>query len=225
MWVARASLLMLLALGAVGCVHGVASPLRPSLPEAEIIPGTVPLVRVGEPPGLRIADRAEQLVAGDGSLVRKDCSGLVETVFQDLRLRLPELDVPGNSVLREYRGFEAQGELVHGRPLPGDLAFFDDTWDRNHNGRLDDPLTHVAIVTSIDLDGTATLVHYGGKGLTHFKMNLAEEHVGQRAGKRYNDKLRWQDKHDPPGTRYLASELLAGLGRPAANAPTTIATR
>ena len=57
-------------------------------------------------------------------------------------------------------------------------------------------------------------MHYGSKGLAHFKMNLAELHVGVRHGKRLNDRLRWQGKHDPAGTLYLASELLAGLGRP-----------
>ena len=206
--------LALLAAGLAGCAHPALRPAVLDLREPEVIVGPVPLVRVGDPVGLRIANRAEQLAAGDGSLVRKDCSGLVETVFQDLHLPLPELDVPGNSVLREFRGFQAQGSLLRERPLPGDLAFFDDTWDRNRNGKVDDPLTHVAIVTQLDEDGTATLVHFGGKGLAHFKMNLAQAHLSFRRGKRLNDRLRWQGKRDPAGTLYLASELLAGLGRP-----------
>jgi hypothetical protein len=209
----------------LGCLHAPARTGTPRFDEPEVIPGGVPLVRVGDPIGLRIADRAEELAAGHGSLLRNDCSGLVETVFRDLHLRLPELDVPGNSVLREYRGFQTEGALRRERPLPGDLAFFDDTWDRNRNGKIDDPLTHVALVTELGDDGTATLVHYGGKGLAHFKMNLTEIHVPTRHGKRLNDRLRWQQKHDPPGTLYLASELLVGLGRPAFQAPLHYAAR
>ena len=41
--------------------------------------------------------------------------------------------------------------MVHHRkvPRPGDLAFFDDTYDANHDGRTNDPLTHVAVVLSV----------------------------------------------------------------------------
>ena len=210
---------------ASACVPRVALvPGGPAGPVAGSGPLAVPLVRVGDPVGLRIAERAEALLTSDGRLLRKDCSGLVETVYRDLGLPLPELEVPGNSVAREFRGFQAQGALAHERPLPGDLAFFDDTYDRNRNGRVDDPLTHVAIVTALDLDGTATLVHYGSKGLAHFKMNLERTHAGLEHGTRFNDRLRWQKKRDPPGTRYLAAELFAGLGRPP-EPPTSLAAR
>ena len=40
-------------------------------------------------------------------------------------------------------------------PKPGDVVFFDNTYDRNKNKRLDDSLTHIAIVVSVDtMDGS-----------------------------------------------------------------------
>ena len=35
-------------------------------------------------------------------------------------------------------------------PRPGDLAFFHDTYDRNRDGRANDPYTHVALVEAVD---------------------------------------------------------------------------
>ena len=42
--------------------------------------------------------------------------------------------------------------LVHHKKKArlGDLVFFDNTYDRNRNGRWDDPLSHIAIVIAID---------------------------------------------------------------------------
>src|SRR4051812_14954232 len=106
-----------IALAAVGCAHAP----RPSpLDELEgpLQPGNgPPLVRVGEPLGLRVAVRAEGLVDRDGSLVRRDCSGLVETIFGDMGLRLPVADdVASNAVAREYEGFSREDALVIDHP-------------------------------------------------------------------------------------------------------------
>jgi hypothetical protein len=215
-------------LGAVGCAHRSALAPDDGLLRPEVEPGSrpggVPVVRAGNPLGLRLARHADEIVAANSKLIRNDCSGFVETVYRDLGLHVPERDIDGNSVKREYLGFSDKQSLGNNRPLPGDLAFFDNTWDRNKNGKVDDPLTHVAIVTAVDDDGTITLAHYGGHGLTHFKMNLAQVHVGKLHGKRLNDFLRVQRRRDPPGTLYLSGELFAGLGR-APEAMPSIASR
>lgn len=213
-----------LALVAVGCVH--ARPAEPGpgplLPEAE----APPVVRVGDPVGLHLADRAERYLEHDRGLVRRDCSGLVETVFTEVGVTLPFDDgIRSNAVAREYRGFERERALVTDHPLPGDLAFFHDTYDRNHNGRLDDPLTHVAMVTEVGDDGTLTLVHFGSHGVASFKMNL--EHPAEASdpfGRRINDRLRVQKRRDPPHTPYLASELFIAFGRPP-DRPAAVANR
>jgi hypothetical protein len=92
-------------------------------------------------------------------------------------------------------------------PQPGDLAFFHDTHDRNHNGRLDDPFTHVALVEKVE--GTqVTLIHRGGQGVARLRLDLRHRHSA-----RLNSWLRVKRSDDPPGTRYLAGELLTGFAR------------
>lgn len=199
---------------ATGCVHA----RGPGLSEDEAMRGDVhspPLVRVGEPLGTQIAERAERYLDNDGALERRDCSGLVETVFDDLGLQLPMArDVDGNAVKREYVAFRRLGALSR-TPLPGDLAFFHDTYDRNHNGRVDDPLTHVAIVAEVDVDGTVTLVHFGSHGVATFRMNLRHpERREDASGRRINDNLRIKRRRDPRRARYLASQLFVAFGRP-----------
>ena len=210
------ALLLWVALAATGCVHasrsarmlGAAGPLVPER-------GAPPLVRVGDPVGLRLANRAEHLLHQGGSLVRRDCSGLVETVFADVGLALPTADhVRGGGVAHEYAGFRRDGALHRDRALPGDLAFFHDTYDRNRDGRVDDPLTHVAVVTRVGLDGSVELVHFGSHGLARLRMDLSAPHVHRdRRGHTLNDWLRVRHRHDPPHTSYLSSELFVAFGR------------
>ncbi|MBM4391353.1 MAG: hypothetical protein FJ090_09545, partial [Deltaproteobacteria bacterium] len=139
----------------------------------------------------------------DGESYRMDCSGLVEAA-------LAKADLPrsgSSAMLRDEAA--ASGVLHHRRlPRPGDIAFFDDTYDRNDNGLLDDPLSHSAVVERVFPDGTVEMVHVGSKGVVRLRMNL--RHPARReneAGDIINDYLRQSRKSDPPGTRYLAGEL------------------
>lgn len=114
---------------------------------------------------------------------------------------------------------DAQRERrIHHRKRPdlGDLAFFDDTWDRNGNGLLDDALTHVGVVIAVDDDGTVTLAHAGtSKGRSTLRMNLKRPgDATDDDGKVLNDHLRVQERRDPPRTVYLAGQLWRGFARP-----------
>jgi len=207
---ARLAFALVLALVASGCVHaraGLSAPDSEPRSDATSRP---------EPVGVRIADRALGYIGNSGELSRQDCSGLVETVFEDLGLRLPVADdVTGNAVTREYVALRREKALHRHHPRPGDLAFFHDTYDRNRNGRLDDPLTHVAIVARVADDDTLTLVHYGSHGVATFHMNLIEPSTHRNAqGRELNDNLRIRRRGDPKRTRYLASELFVAFGRP-----------
>ena len=99
------------------------------------------------------------------------------------------------------------------RPSPGDIAFFDQTFDRNGNHRLDDPFTHVAVVMSVADDGTITLAHGGAThGTGTFRMNLEHPDTLQGPeGQSWNSNLRVQRSKDLPGTKYLASQLWHGF--------------
>ncbi|HMV66227.1 MAG TPA: CHAP domain-containing protein, partial [Myxococcota bacterium] len=96
---------------------------------------------------------------------------------------------------------------------PGDLAFFDDTYDRDGDGRTNDPLTHVGVVLSVDAAGTIVVAHGGtSRGRTTLRMNLLHPHDAADAhGDTINDPLRARRSGDPAGTRYLAAELWRGF--------------
>ena len=143
-----------------------------------------------------------------GEAYRFDCSGLVEA-----SLAKAGCAFTGSSA-DLFEKARAAG-VLHRRRVPevGDVAFFDDTYDRNGNGRLDDPLSHVAVVESVDADGTVHMVHVGSKGVVRLVMNLRDPSTrADEAGKTLNDYLRAQSKRDPARTRYLAGELWVGFG-------------
>jgi hypothetical protein len=135
---------------------------------------------------------------------RDDCSGFVCAALA--RTGRP---THGNTASL-YARADAAGAL-HRRKLPevGDLAFFDDTYDRNRNRKADDDLTHIAVVLEVADDGTILLAHAGtSKGRTELRMNLRRPHDHtDEAGQVINDYLRARASSDPPGLRYLAGEL------------------
>lgn len=129
--------------------------------------------------GLSLADRARAIKKkpvfriGDQRFTR-DCVGYVQSVlvaegFPLRRLR-PRGRKGGVGLLHHMAD---ELGLLHTRELPriGDVVFFDNTWDHNHNGKLDDPLTHVGLVIGADPDGTVTYLHRGSKGITTQKLN------------------------------------------------------
>ncbi len=107
----------------------------------------------------------------DGERQRYDCSGMVCAAHR-------KADRPLQGSSRMLFDMAKSEGVYHRRKRPssGDVAFFDNTYDRNKNGRRDDDLSHVAIVETVDGDGTITLVHLGGKGIKRIKMNLKRPH-------------------------------------------------
>jgi hypothetical protein len=137
-----------------------------------------------------------------------DCSGFVCAVYA--RVGVP---LDGNSQALWESALLAGA--THRRRLPevGDIVFFDNTYDRNRNRRLDDELTHVAIVLSVDRDGNILMAHGGtSKGRTTLRMNLRapDQHVDP-SGVVLNDYLRAMHTSDPSETRYLSGELWRGF--------------
>ncbi len=139
---------------------------------------------------------------------RDDCSGFVMAVF----------DRAGNPLVGNSRSFwadaKASGAVHHRkRPRPGDVAFFDNTYDRNGNGKRDDALTHVAVVMEVHDDGTILLAHGGtSRGRAELTMNLKHPHdrLGPD-GKVFNDWLRARRRGEPENGAYLSGELFKGF--------------
>ncbi|MBM4372591.1 MAG: CHAP domain-containing protein, partial [Deltaproteobacteria bacterium] len=122
------------------------------------------------------------------------CTGLVQACFDVLGCG----ERPRGSSRDLWAWCEARRLLVD-RPVPGDLAFFDDTWDRDGEPGTRDPLTHVAVVVEVGGPGEVRFVHVGSRKV--------------KAGT-LDSPVRARRSRDTPGTRYLGRELLRGYCRP-----------
>jgi cell wall-associated NlpC family hydrolase len=166
-----------------------------------------------ETDGERVAKAAAHYIGKtsltcNGKNYRYDCSGFVNVSYARAGY---DLGLLNTSALYDLAKEE---DLYHRRrrPLVGDVVFFDNTYDRNGNGKLDDPLSHVAIVESIDEDGTITLIHKGSsKGVVRIVMNLEHPETARSPeGKVWNSHLRGKSSKDPRGTEYLTGQLWVG---------------
>ena len=176
-------------------------------PEVEEVEHVEPASR-GTRMGRKVARAAESFLGKkriivDGDKQRYDCSGMVCAAHKKAGLPLR------GSSRTLYEQSQDMG-VFHKRKRPdvGDIAFFDNTWDRNKNGRRDDQLTHVAIVESVERDGTITLIHLGGSGINRIVMNMRHPSRKTSAdGKKWNDVL---GKHK--GGPVLTGALCRGFG-------------
>ena len=93
------------------------------------------------------------------------------------------------------------------------MVFFDNTWDYNGDGLVNDPLTHVGIVERQERDGTIIFISRVAGAIERYRMNLALPHVHRTAeGRVLNDYIRRKDFDDPADTAYLTGELFAAFG-------------
>jgi len=100
-----------------------------------------------------------------------DCSGFIAAIFQRLGRHVVLAGGTANKVANIHAWCEANGFKPKMRkPLPGDLVFFDATYDVNGDGKTDarDRLSHAGIVESIRPDGWFVMVHAAGvrRGIT-----------------------------------------------------------
>ncbi len=153
----------------------------------------------------------------DGRRFPFDCSGLARAVYLAHGVDLydgVEAEDTATGVQLIYRHVARWGRLHQGPdPRPGDLVFFHNTWDRNRDGRLNDPLTHVGIVERVEADGTVVFVSRVSSGVRRYRMNLAAPHRHRADdGRVLNDYIRRKRDRDPRTTRYLTGELFAAFG-------------
>ncbi|HEY6289718.1 MAG TPA: hypothetical protein VIW48_09740 [Nitrospiraceae bacterium] len=153
-------------------------------------------------------------IESNGRRVSYDCAGVTRAIFLKHGIDLYDSstsDPEANGVrlihahIRQQGTFH-QGPVVH----PGDLVFFDNTWDFNGDGKVNDPLTHVGVVERQEPDGTVIFISRVAGAIDRYHMNLALPHVHKTAaGRILNDYLRRKDVNDPANTRRLTGELFA----------------
>ena len=174
----------------------------------------------------RLAARGASLVGHAGAFdlggarFEGDCSGFVEAVYEAEGIPLRRLmrraaPAETSGVAAAYRTMRAYGVVFGGGgewPAPGDLVFWRDTYDRNGNGRADDPFTHVGVVEYV-VDGTVVFLHRGGKAVARGAMTPDRPGEARRDdGVLLNSALR-EKGPAPGGAPRLAGALFAGYGR------------
>jgi hypothetical protein len=144
----------------------------------------------------------------NGTNYRFDCSGFVNAAHAIAGEDLSHRNTAGMVSYAKSLGLY---ERV-GSPGQGDTVFWDNTHDRNKNGRLDDTFTHVGVVERVDDDGTLHVVHLGSKGVVRIRMNLLRPNDYKNdSGKVLNSFLRRRTKSDRRGTQYLSGQLYSGM--------------
>ena len=113
----------------------------------------------------------------NGRRFSMDCSGVVAAIYYyagiDLQKHFPQYT--GSGTERIYKTLKDR-RLIKKTWLPktGDIVFWDNTFDRNNNNRIDDPLTHVGIVVAVDSRGNITYVHH------HYRRGIVFEYMNIR---------------------------------------------
>ena len=166
-----------------------------------------------------IVQTAAQLVGAKtiqshGLRIAYDCAGVTRAVFLKHGIDLydgsvSDSDANGVRIIHSHiqqHGTFHQGPVVH----PGDLVFFNNTWDYNGDGKVNDPLTHIGIVERQELDGTVVFISRVAGAIKRYHMNLGLPHIHKTAdGRILNDYLRRKDVRDPDKTSYLSGQLFA----------------
>lgn len=153
----------------------------------------------------------------NGRRINYDCAGVTRAVFLEHGIDLYEsrtADRQANGVRLIYNHIREYGRVHQGPAVkPGDLVFFDNTWDSNGDGKINDPLTHVGIVERQDRDGTITFISRVAGAVERYHMNLGLPHVHRTTeGKILNDHLRRKYASAADQAGYLTGELFAGFG-------------
>lgn len=150
-------------------------------------------------------------------LISYDCAGVTRAIYLSQGIDLYEGgEGKGNpNGVRLIYGHVRKHGRVHRGPgvRPGDLVFFDNTWDLNQDGRLNDSLTHVGVVELVESDGTVVFISRVANAIERYRMNLRFPNVSQTSdGRRLNDYLRRKESGDVARTGYLTGQLFVAFG-------------
>ena len=149
----------------------------------------------------------------NGTRFKMDCSGVVRAIYYKAGIDLAQdfNKYRGGGTQRIHETLRSKGLIYRPTvPVPGDILFWDNTYDANHNGRSDDVLSHIGMVVSSDKkSGNVVYVHHHEKrGIVFEKMNLLHPNDPN-----YNAIMRSQRARKLPGNKYLTSHLYKDAGK------------
>lgn len=172
-----------------------------------------------------LAEGARSVVGKKELVVRgrrftMDCTGVVLAVYWYAGIDLARDfgRYSGSGVTRIYKTLEKESLLYDSsHPLVGDVIFWDNTYDHDGDGKWDDPLTHVGMVTEVSDNGTISYAHHHVRtGIVIEHMNLRSPDVQSRMEwghlRILNSPLRLAERGKPHPPRWLAGQLYRILG-------------
>ncbi len=169
-------------------------------------------------------------IESQGQRISDDCAGVTRAIYLAHGIDLYEGstgDGRTNGVGIIYSHIRKHGRLHRGPVVhAGDLVFFDNTWDYNGDGLVNDPLTHVGIVEQVENDGTIVFISRVAGAIERYRMNVAHPHIHRTAdGRLLNDYMRRKHWRDGAQTAYLTGELFAAFGTRVVESPSSSADR
>ena len=172
----------------------------------------------------KIVDGALRLI-GKSSVVARgrqfpmDCTGVVRAAYYyaDIDLAKDFAKYEGNGVTRVYRALRARGLVYTSAiPVPGDIIFWDNTYDANNDGKWNDELTHMGVVVEVLADGTIKYVHENyRKGIIIEAMNLkdTDTHTKVVRGLTVTVNSPMRMRGQVTGSLWLSSHLYRAFGK------------
>lgn len=171
----------------------------------------------------KIVEAAYQL-EGQKTLVvnnkrfNSDCTGAIAAVYYQAGIDLLNYikTYSGNGVTRLYKLLDNY-DLLHFTSFPrvGDIIFWDNTYDMNNDGKVNDMLTHTGVVVSVSRTGEIKYVHYHyTKGMQIETMNLLQPNVYTKIvnGREVVVNSPMRAKSAPKSNKWLASQLCRNFG-------------
>lgn len=147
-----------------------------------------------------------------GRRFNQDCSGVVTAIYYRAGVDLTgeAAGYAGGGVERLYSLLEAEDLLYLPEiPAPGDLLFWDDSFDADGNGKRDDPLTHMGMVVAADPAGNIRYIHHNyRKGIVLASLNL--RHPDDPV---LNSPMRARNAEPGHAPLWLSSHLLRRAGK------------
>ena len=115
-------------------------------------------------------------IESHGRRIAYDCAGVTRAVFLRHGIDLYDadpIDPHANGVRIIHAHIRQQGRFHRGPvAYPGDLVFFNNTWDYNGDGKVNDSLTHIGIVERQEPDGTVIFISRVASAVERYRMNL-----------------------------------------------------
>lgn len=148
-----------------------------------------------------------------------DCTGTILAIYYYAGINLAARFVhyTGDGVHRLYKIMRAHDLLYTSYyPKPGDIIFWNNTYDANGDGKWDDPLTHAGMVVGVSSNGEITYIHQNyRKGIIIERMNLLYPSIYTRIvdglSVIVNSPMRMRGS--PPGPGWLSGQLFDSLGK------------